>query len=45
MKTMDHATAMRKAIAESYVLDELSEEERAEFEAHLRLGLPQMPYP
>jgi Putative zinc-finger len=34
MKTMDHATAMRKAIAESYVLDELSEEERAEFEAH-----------
>jgi hypothetical protein len=34
MKTMDHATAMRKALAESYVLDELSEEERAEFEAH-----------
>jgi Putative zinc-finger len=31
---MDHATAMRKAIAESYVLDELSEEERAEFEEH-----------
>jgi hypothetical protein len=34
MKTMDHATAMRKALAESYVLDELGEEERAEFEAH-----------
>jgi hypothetical protein len=31
---MDHATAMRKAIAESYMLDELSEEERAEFEEH-----------
>lgn len=34
MKTMDHATALRKAIAESYVLGELSEEERAEFEEH-----------
>lgn len=34
MKTMDHATAMRKALAESYVLDALGEEERAEFEAH-----------
>jgi hypothetical protein len=34
MKTMDHATAMRKALAESYVLDELDDEERAEFEAH-----------
>lgn len=34
MKTMDHAAAMRKAIAESYVLDELDDEERAEFEAH-----------
>lgn len=31
---MDHATALRKAIAESYMLDELSEEERAEFEEH-----------
>ncbi|NOT87473.1 MAG: hypothetical protein HOP03_04750 [Lysobacter sp.] len=31
---MDHATAMRKAIAESYALDELSEEERSEFEEH-----------
>lgn len=31
---MDHATAMRKAIAESYALGELSEEERAEFEEH-----------
>lgn len=34
MSKMDHATAMRKAIAESYVLGELSEEERAEFEEH-----------
>ncbi len=31
---MDHATVMRKAIAESYMLDELGEEERAEFEEH-----------
>lgn len=31
---MDHATAMRKAIAESYVLGDLSEEERIEFEEH-----------
>lgn len=34
MKTMDHATAMRKALAESYVLDALGDEERTEFEAH-----------
>lgn len=31
---MDHATATRKAIAESYVLGELSDEESAEFEEH-----------
>lgn len=31
---MDHSTAVRKAIAESYVLGELGDEERAEFEEH-----------
>lgn len=31
---MDHSTATRNAIAESYVLGELSDEERAEFEEH-----------
>lgn len=31
---MDHSTATRNAVAESYVLGELGDEERAEFEEH-----------